>query len=407
MPSWQRVMCMPLSCLRPADSCSRSLSCLCPVLNPVCHTRLWSVSHSNLCAHLVASASDNGSINLWSGPGLATCAATILPGQGAPVCGVAFSSLDEHLLAAASADSNAYVYDIRHSSKPLQVFLHQSLCMCLHSNLSVCSHLLDGHNFRRIAQRCTPEVLHAYLISSNLRHVQLLRHLAAVASRATGSSDNSPLICLSLQVLQGHSHAVSFVRFLGHEVVTASIDGTLGWWDLGNSQNASGDATGKHQDVLGAPAKRLRTLHGHANAQNFVGLSVREHDRLIACGSERGSAYVYHTSWDTPVASAPAISRQGLHSQASSAQHALQQLQLQTSGSGAMSSASGVTSSGAGFQPPVSRLAHGQLEDNTGLVSAVAWRPVVSQWKPRAFLAAASSTGDLGLLSLEVCSQII
>ena len=83
--------------------------------------RLWSVAHSTLRPHTLACANDNGMLRLWVGRGLAECAVEVSPGKGPAVCGVAFSSLDEHLLAAACADSNAYVYDLRHMASPLHV----------------------------------------------------------------------------------------------------------------------------------------------------------------------------------------------------------------------------------------------------------------------------------------------
>ena len=79
------------------------------------------MTHSQLRPHFVASASDNGTVRLWAGRGLADCAASLTPAQGSPVCGAAFSTLNEHLLAAACADTNAYVFDLRQLSSPLHV----------------------------------------------------------------------------------------------------------------------------------------------------------------------------------------------------------------------------------------------------------------------------------------------
>ena len=90
--------------------------------------RLWSVAHSTLTPHLVACASDNGIVRLWGGRGMASCVASLIPSHSAPVCGVAFSSLDKHLIAAASADANVYLFDLRQTGKPLQV---RGLCLCL------------------------------------------------------------------------------------------------------------------------------------------------------------------------------------------------------------------------------------------------------------------------------------
>ena len=205
------------------------------------------------------------------------------------------------------------------------------------------------------------------------------------AQRRSGSSVyscilDSERLCVGVQILQGHANAVSYVRFLKHQLVTSSIDGTLGWWDVGSSGGSNSDFTSPGADS--SPARRLRTMQGHANSRNFVGLSVREHDNLIACGSEQGQAYAYHTSWNEPVAALPVMSR--VDTSADSKQRT-----------------NGIMSSSGAVQPPISQLGRGGLV-SSGLVTAVAWRPVVSEWNRSATLAAASSTGDLGLLSLEV-----
>lgn len=194
-------------------------------------------------------------------------------------------------------------------------------------------------------------------------------------------------------MLQGHAAPLSYVRFLRHQLITSSVDSTLRWWDLGPTPRSP--AAGHFPATAPAsspPPRHLRTMRGHSNAKNFVGLSVREEDSLIACGSEGGHAFAYHTSWDTPVATAPlggrkhrVGSRQSLplHQRQSPVQHALPASTL---------------------DPPISQLgalaAGGVFSPH--LVTAVAWRPVVPAWQPRTILAAASSEGDVGLLALEV-----
>lgn len=110
----------------------------------------------------------------------------------------------------------------------------------------------------------------------------------------TGRSFLSCVICRSepLFRLQGHERAVSFVRFSSaSQLVTASVDGTIKCWDL-NSQS----------DEAGTVLSASRTLRGHRNSRNFVGLSVREaptsrgrqaNPVLIACGSESGATHIY------------------------------------------------------------------------------------------------------------------
>ena len=69
---------------------------------------------------------------------------------------------------------------------------------------------------------------------------------------------------------QATARAVSYVRWLGaEEVVSASTDSTLRLWSARDA----------------AP---VRTLAGHVNEKNFVGLSVDA--EFIACGSETNEA---------------------------------------------------------------------------------------------------------------------
>ena len=59
---------------------------------------------------------------------------------------------------------------------------------------------------------------------------------------------------------------MSYVKFLDrHEIVSASVNSTLTIWNTATSE-------------------RARTLTGHVNARNFVGMEVN--GPYIACGSE-------------------------------------------------------------------------------------------------------------------------
>ena len=107
---------------------------------------------------------------------------------------------------------------------------------------------------------------------------------------------------------------MSYVRWMGKRVVTASVDSSLAWWDLAPSADTLRDTSTRRglaeqgldptDTPTGAPLK-IRAFRGHSNVKNFAGLAVRESDGLLACGSECGSAYVYHRCWSSPLASLP------------------------------------------------------------------------------------------------------
>jgi E3 ubiquitin-protein ligase RFWD2 len=97
--------------------------------------RVWSVSHSQSKPHLVASASEDGSVIFWAGKFLGEVVGQLTPnpnpkpnpaksgfGPGAcAVTAVQFSPFDEYGLAVACADSRAYVYDLRRTSHPVSI----------------------------------------------------------------------------------------------------------------------------------------------------------------------------------------------------------------------------------------------------------------------------------------------
>ena len=127
-----------------------------------------------------------------------------------------------------------------------------------------------------------------------------------------------------LHTLTGHTRAVSYARFLSSQrLVTSSVDGSLACWDLpyrsestddqgisGWEGNFSGTAHLRNGRQTG---KAWRSFVGHKNAKNFVGLTVRSEDGLMATGSETSSVFAYNTHWSSPIAKqdlSPAVSRQ-------------------------------------------------------------------------------------------------
>ena len=65
------------------------------------------------------STSDDGTARIWSGSGSSQTVGVIRPHHAAPVCDGSFCSYDRNLVALASADHNAYVYDLRNLTGPL------------------------------------------------------------------------------------------------------------------------------------------------------------------------------------------------------------------------------------------------------------------------------------------------
>ncbi|KAL7003356.1 WD repeat-containing protein rup2 [Sarracenia purpurea var. burkii] len=84
-------------------------------------------------------------------------------------------------------------------------------------------------------------------------------------------------------VLDGHSRAVTYVRFIDHQtMVTSSTDGCLKLW---HTEDRS----------------LIRTYKGHLNRRRFVGLSAWRGGGLMACGSESNQVFVYDKRWGDPI----------------------------------------------------------------------------------------------------------
>lgn len=208
--------------------------------------RVWSVAHSRRRPHLVASASDDRSAKLWTGRGLAQCAATITPpGRPASVCCADFSDHDDNLLVLASSNSNVYLYDLRSQAQPLAVLAHHTR--------PVSYVKFFGHD--RLASASIDASLALWDLSGS-----------GSSSNAAGGDDCSG----------GYSGC-------GSCACCARVPG-----------GAAAACT---------HTKPWRVFSGHRNEKNFVGLAVRPEDGLLACGSESSDVFSYHTSWLRPLAS--------------------------------------------------------------------------------------------------------
>lgn len=119
-----------------------------------------------------------------------------------------------------------------------------------------------------------------------------------------------------LWTLKHHARPVSYVKFLGADIIiSASTDCTLASWDLRSGSADGADSSGSssglsappalsHQPQAGSgPSSPCREFRGHCNEKNFVGLAVRPEERLLACGSECQGVFTYCTSWSEPLAS--------------------------------------------------------------------------------------------------------
>ena len=94
--------------------------CLC-----LCH-RVWSVAHSRVDPSLGMSTSHDGTAKIWSSGNPQHTVGVIRPNPLAPVCNATFCDYDQNLIALASADHNAYIYDLRRMDTALHTLAGHS-----------------------------------------------------------------------------------------------------------------------------------------------------------------------------------------------------------------------------------------------------------------------------------------
>ena len=217
-------------------------------LPPAGLCRVWSVSHSPLVPGYCASASDDGTVRLWSGPSPhRACGVLRPPGPAAPLCSVQLSPHDANLLALASSDCLAYVFDLRRPDQPL--------------------HMLEGHSRAVSAARWMGR---RRLVTASVD--------ASLAVWDLGGEPRLPPAALT-------------------QAAAAAADGGA----------AVGTAFAGSAGTGAAPLRPRRHCLGHTNSKNFVGLAVRAEDELIACGSEAAACFCYSPHWATPLVRHPLL----------------------------------------------------------------------------------------------------
>jgi WD40 repeat protein len=331
---------------------------------------------------------------------LDTCAATIRPPCASTVCCADFSGSHEHLVSLACSSHKAYIYDLRATSQPLVV--------------------LQGHTrpvsyarffgADKLVSASTDGTLAAWDLAAALeleqqQHQQVVlppqgsRQCSPILQQQHGE-DEDIMEATAGRRRQAKPASTPFANSSGSTATHAALSGScssqqpdapaltaaaaagaVGW------RSSSPVATGSSCSSV-VPASRCwgsgsmavvtpwKSFRGHTNAKNFVGLSVRPEDGLLACGSETSEVFTYHTSWDKPLATF------GLDSSSCA-----------SNGSSSSCSMGGAPAAAAGAMGPAGV---------APFVSAVAWQ----SWQAShslglpAVLAAASSMGTIKILSL-------
>ncbi|CAG9535509.1 unnamed protein product [Cercopithifilaria johnstoni] len=155
-----------------------------------------------------------------------------------------FNSVDPHLMASGSDDARVKLWSIGVDRSVATIDAKVNVC-CVCFSPTQRNYLVFGS-----ADHC----IHLYDIRRPLEPVNVFR---------------------------GHRKAVSYVKYCTeNEVVSASTDSNLRLWDASSG-------------------KCIRTMKGHQNERNFVGLATD--GKHIVCGSENNHLYLYHKGLCDPL----------------------------------------------------------------------------------------------------------
>lgn len=219
----------------------------CPAIELSTSSKLSSISFNPYVKPVMASATYDGAMQIWDvQKGMETMR---LKNHTKRVWSTEFSPIDPTRLLSASDDGTTRVWSITQRRE----------CMVINdpNQANICSVNSSRMDSNLIAVGSADHKVHVY----DLRNAVM------------------PML-----TLETHKKAVSYVRWMGNELVSASTDSLLRLWDVKGSRGVC-----------------LRTYTGHVNEKNFVGLSVTS-DGRIACGSEDNTVRMYAKFAPLPVA---------------------------------------------------------------------------------------------------------
>ncbi|CAH1425798.1 unnamed protein product [Lactuca virosa] len=214
----------------------------CPVVEMPTRSKLSCLSWNKHTKNHIASSDYEGIVTIWD----VNTRQSVMEYEEHEkrVWSVDFSKMDSSMLVSGSDDCKVKIWCTKQESSAINIEMKANIC-CVKYNPGSSNHIAVGsadHHIHYYDLRNTSQPLH---------------------------------------IFRGHQKTVSYVKFLSNaELASASTDSTLRLWDV--TRNIP-----------------VRTLRGHTNEKNFVGLSVN-HD-FLACGSETNEVYAYHKAISKPL----------------------------------------------------------------------------------------------------------
>ncbi|XP_024379324.1 E3 ubiquitin-protein ligase COP1 isoform X2 [Physcomitrium patens] len=215
----------------------------CPVVEIPTRSKMSCLSWNKCLKPLIASSDYEGIVTVWD----VNTRQSVMEYEEHEkrAWSIDFSRTDPSMLVSGSDDGKMKVWCTRQESSALSLDMKANIC-CVKYNPGSSNHIAVGSADHQI---------HYF----DLRNVRK-----------------------PLNVFKGHRKAVSYVKFISPtELASASTDSTLRLWDVQRDSS-------------------IRTLRGHTNEKNFVGLTVN--NEYIACGSESNEVVVYHKAIPRPAA---------------------------------------------------------------------------------------------------------
>ncbi|VDK79003.1 unnamed protein product [Onchocerca ochengi] len=210
-----------------------------PVTQLQCTSKISNVSWNPYCKNTLASSDYDGTVQLWD-----TSLAKSVRRYQKRCWTVVFNNVDPHLMASGSDDARVKLWSIGVDRSVATIDAKVNVC-CVCFSPTQRNYLVFGS-----ADHC----IHLYDIRKPIEPVNVFR---------------------------GHRKAVSYVKYCTeNEVVSASTDSNLRLWDV-------------------TSGKCIRTMKGHQNERNFVGLATDGNH--IVCGSENNHLYLYHKGLCDPL----------------------------------------------------------------------------------------------------------
>ncbi|KAG0631240.1 hypothetical protein M758_1G237800 [Ceratodon purpureus] len=207
------------------------------------------------------------------------CPVAEIPTRSKLSC-LSWNKFHKPFIASSDYEGIVTVWDVNRSQSILEYEEHERRAWSVDFSRTDPSMLVSGSDDGKVKVWCTNQEASAFSIDMKANICCVQFNPGSGNHIAVGSADhhihyfdlrntNNPLF-----VFRGHRKAVSYVKFLSsNELASASTDNTLRLWDVQTDCS-------------------VRTLKGHTNEKNFVGLTVNS--EYIACGSETNEVVVYH-----------------------------------------------------------------------------------------------------------------